>query len=172
VSRTISHRSELQTFLRALASLCRKTTMSSGSNATTKSASSRLMDTLLRGDSAAGKDDLLSIDQLYATDIISEAYRLGSLCRSIPSVFHRPREEIFTFLLLLLPLGHKLQQTKNVTGMTTASPQKSTRKQVTLLASLEVCCLVRTSWGFGGGVSGDIRGPPSPSSLRRVISTK
>jgi hypothetical protein len=49
VSLTISHRSEWQTLLNALASLFRNTTMSSGWNATTKSLSSCLIDTRRRG---------------------------------------------------------------------------------------------------------------------------
>jgi hypothetical protein len=45
VSLTISHRSERQSFLSAFASLCRKMTMLSGWNATTKSLPSRLIET-------------------------------------------------------------------------------------------------------------------------------
>jgi len=94
VSFTISHRSELQALLSAFASLCRKTIISSGSNATTKSAPSRLMDTCLRNRRAVLRKDSTasSIDICDPTPPTypARAYRWRSRCRSTPRVIHRP----------------------------------------------------------------------------------
>jgi hypothetical protein len=74
VSLTISHRREWHIFRSSLASLCRKATMFWGRNVTTKSSSSRLIDTCLRkGKVLFRKDSTTSNADMFTTHILTKA---------------------------------------------------------------------------------------------------
>jgi hypothetical protein len=84
VSLTISHLSELQTFRSALARPLRKTTKSSGWNATTKSLSSRRIDTRFVG--PIGKD--------FVSRPSSHAWRTHSQTVALPAwIMHAVRTD-------------------------------------------------------------------------------